>query len=83
MNINVTLTSDANYLAQTGGGSAQTDCYVQVSSLLDERSQEESVIHEIAEPLLWFLPHEKIDEFVECLVEGLDQLRKQRGEEIR
>ena len=74
MNIKVILVDEPSFLAKTGGGCAQTDCYVNIGSGLDERSQIETVLHEILEAHLWLLEHDKIDDLTDALMDGLDQL---------
>lgn len=75
MNIKVTLTDEPNFSYHTGGGCAETDCFVNIDSRIDTKLQVETVIHEILEAHLWFIVHDKIEELTEAIISGLEQLK--------
>ena len=64
MNIKVTLVDEPNFTFKTGGGCAETDCYVNIDKNLDTYHQTETLLHEILEAHLWILEKGERDRFI-------------------
>lgn len=79
MNIKVELYDDKRFAAITGGGCAETDCYIRIDKHLDDHSQLETVIHEVLCASLWMFDHEKIEVLTDDVIEAVDQLTRSRG----
>jgi hypothetical protein len=74
MNIKVTKVKSEEFVYQTGGGYAETTRKITIDTGLPLRCQVENVVHEIIEPFIPCLSHEKIEELDNLIREGLDEL---------
>jgi len=79
MNIKLTLVSEPSFTAITGGGCAETDCYINIDKNQDEHTQVGTTIHEVLCAALWIFPHDKIEQLTDDIMEALDQLYENKN----